>query len=79
MKNCVGSYKERVATGKVDIVAAFNRDMRTLICIEVDNDEIVQAKLACNKSVKEKAELNQLIIDYAAKKNLTINTSDVRR
>ena len=79
MKNCVGSYKERVATGKVDIVAAFNRDMRPLICIEVDNDEIVQAKLACNKSVKKKAELNQLIIDYAAKKNLTINTSDVRR
>ena len=79
MKNCVGSYKERVATGKVDIVAAFNRDMRPLICIEIDNGEIVQAKLACNKSVCEKAELNQLIIDYAAKKNLTINTSDVRR
>lgn len=79
MKNCVGSYKERVATGKVDIVAAFNRDMRPLICIEIDNGEIVQAKLACNKSVGEKAELNQLIIDYASKKNLTINTSDVRR
>ena len=79
MKNCVGSYRERVANREVDIVAAFNRDMRPLICIEVDNDEIVQAKLACNKSVKKKAELNQLIIDYAAKKNLTINTSDVRR
>ena len=79
MKNCVGSYKERVATGKVDIVAAFNRDMRPLICIEIDNGEIVQAKLACNKRVNEKAELNQLIIDYAAKKNLAINTSDVRR
>ncbi|MGP1555567.1 MAG: PcfJ domain-containing protein [Dialister pneumosintes] len=79
MKNCVGSYKEIIATGKVDIVAAFNRDMRPLICIEIDNGEIVQAKLACNKSVGEKAELNQLIIDYAAKKNLTISTNDVRR
>lgn len=79
MKNCVGSYRERVANREVDIVAAFNRDMRPLICIEIDNGEIVQAKLACNKKVKEAAELNQLIIDYAAKKNLTISTSDVRR
>lgn len=79
MKNCVGSYRERVANREVDIVAAFNRDMRPLICIEIDNGEIVQAKLACNKRVEEKAELNQLILDYAAKKNLTISTSDVRR
>lgn len=77
MHNCVGTYRDRVLSDKVRIIAAF-KDRKPVICIEIRNGAVAQAKLVNNKPVREDAELNRTLLAWAKSRKLTIETNDVQ-
>lgn len=77
MHNCVGTYRDRVLSDKVRIIAAF-RNRKPVICIEIRNGAVVQAKLVNNQPVREDAELNRALISWAKSRKLTIETTDIQ-
>lgn len=77
MHNCVGTYRDRVLSDKVRIIAAF-KNRKPVICIEIRGAKVVQAKLVNNKPVREDAELNRALLEWAKSRKLTIETNDVQ-
>lgn len=77
MHNCVGTYRDRVLSDKVRIIAAF-KDRKPVICIEIRNGAVAQAKLVNNKPVREDAELNRTLMAWAKSRKLIVNTYDVQ-
>lgn len=70
LKNCVGSYANRVANKQTQIVLVSDNTGKLTICIEVQENAIMQAKLFANKPVSSKPGLNALVIDWAQKVGL---------
>lgn len=77
MHNCVGTYRDRVLSDKVRIIAAF-KNRKPVICIEIRNGVVAQAKLVNNQPVREDAELNRVLLAWAKSRKLTVETNDVR-
>ncbi len=77
MHNCIGTYRDRVLSDKVRIIAAF-KNRKPVICIEIQGAKVAQAKLVNNQPVRENAELNRALLAWAKSRKLTINTYDVQ-
>lgn len=77
MHNCVGTYRDRVLSGKVRIIAAF-KSRKPVICIEIVGTKVAQAKLVNNQPVRDDAELNRALLAWAKSRKLTIETNDVQ-
>lgn len=77
MHNCVGTYRDRVLSDKVRIIAAF-RNRKPVICIEIRGAKVAQAKLVNNQPVREDAKLNRALLAWAKSRKLTIETNDVQ-
>lgn len=77
MHNCVGTYRDRVLSDKVRIIAAF-KSRKPVICIEIKNGAVAQAKLVNNQPVRDDAELNHALLAWAKSRKLTIETNDVQ-
>lgn len=77
MHNCVGTYRDRVLSDKVRIIAAF-KNRKPVICIEIQGAKVAQAKLVNNQPVRENAELNRALLTWAKSRKLTIETNDVQ-
>ena len=79
MRNCVGSYKKRVAQGKCAIVDC-TKDGKPVVCIEIQHGLIMQAKLFDNKSVRSSAseEVKSAIYQYMDVKGLRDMSGDLR-
>lgn len=77
MHNCVGTYRDRVLSDKVRIIAAF-KNRKPVICIEIRNGAVAQAKLVNNQPVREDAELNRALLAWAKSRKLTVETNDVQ-
>ena len=77
MHNCVGTYRNRVLSDKVRIIAAF-KNRKPVICIEIRNGAVAQAKLVNNQPVREDAELNRALLAWAKSRKLMVNTYDVQ-
>lgn len=77
LHNCVGSYADNVLKGKCAVVAMTDDEGKLLVCIEVREGAIWQAKLNQNRQVSNNAELNAAVLDWAKEAKLKINTSDV--
>lgn len=77
MHNCVGTYRDRVLSDKVRIIAAF-KNRKPVICIEIRNGAVAQAKLVNNQPVREDAELNRALLTWAKSRKLILETNDVQ-
>lgn len=77
MHNCVGTYRDRVLSDKVRIIAAF-KNRKPVICIEIKNGAVAQAKLVNNQPVREDAELNRALLTWAKSRKLAIATGDIQ-
>lgn len=77
MHNCVGTYRDRVLSDKVRIIAAF-KNRKPVICIEIRNGAVAQAKLVNNQPVRNDAELNRALLAWAKSKKLIVETNDVQ-
>lgn len=76
--NCVATYKDRVEKHNTAIVGFFVKG-KPLVCIEVSvpEGEVMQAKLPCNKQVKENPALLQAVKAWAFRKRLKVVTDDM--
>lgn len=77
MHNCVGTYADRVLAGRCAIVAMTDDEGKLLVCIEVTDGAIRQAKLNQNRPVSANPELNAAVLDWAQKAKLKIATTDI--
>ena len=77
MHNCVGTYRDRVLSDKVRIIAAF-RNRKPVICIEIRGAKVAQAKLVNNQSVRDDAKLNRALLAWAKSRKLIVETNDVQ-
>lgn len=77
LHNCVGSYAERALAGKCTIAVMTDDEGKLLVCIEVADGEIRQAKLNQNRPVAKNPELNAAVIEWANEAKLKINTCDI--
>lgn len=77
MHNCVGTYRDRVLSDKVRIIAAF-KSRKPIICIEIVGTKVAQAKLVSNQPVREDTELNRALLAWVKSRKLIIETNDVQ-
>lgn len=77
MHNCVGTYRDLVLSDKVRIIAAF-KNRKPVICIEIRNGTVAQAKLVNNQPVREDTELNRALLVWAKSRKLIVETNDVQ-
>lgn len=77
LHNCVGSYANNVLNGKCAVVAMTDDEGKLLVCIEIREGAIWQAKLNQNRPVANNSELNAAVLDWAEKTKLEVATSDI--
>lgn len=78
LHNCVGTYEIRMAENRLQIVFVADDNGKLVACLEVKNNELVQAKLKYNKPVSRDAKINAEVTEWAEKAGIKIKTSDVR-
>ena len=86
LKNCVGSYRDRVMKGTTAIVLVTDDAMKPVACLELANKgkkkgrqifDLVQAKLFANEMLKENAHINSTVMQWANQLKIEPHTIDV--
>ena len=80
LKNCVGGYVNEVKNKETQIVLVSDDKGKLVVCIEVKNNKIEQAKLFANKCVSTDPLLNAEVIDWAEKAKIDWKScSDIKQ
>lgn len=86
LKNCVGSYRDRVMKGTTAIVLVTDDAMKPVACLELANKgtkkgrpifDLVQAKLFANETLKKNAHINSTVMQWANQLKIEPHTIDV--
>ena len=86
LKNCVGSYRDRVMKGTTAIVLVTDNAMKPVACLELANKgkkkgrqifDLVQAKLFANEKLKKNAQINSMVMQWAKQLEIEPHTIDV--
>lgn len=86
LKNCVGSYRDRVMKGTTAIVLVTDDAMKPVACLELANKgkkkgrqifDLVQAKLFANEMLKKNAHINSTVMQWANQLKIEPHTIDV--
>lgn len=86
LKNCVGSYRNRVMKGTTAIVLVTDDAMKPVACLELANKgkkkgrqifDLVQAKLFANEMLKKNAHINSTVMQWANQLKIEPHTIDV--
>lgn len=86
LKNCVGSYRDRVMKGTTAIVLVTDDAMKPVACLELANKgtkkgrpifDLVQAKLFANEKLKKNAQINSTVMQWANQLKIEPHTIDV--
>lgn len=83
LKNCVGSYKDKVMRGSTAIVVVTDDNMKPLACLELSKGEdkftkLVQAKLFGNQCVSKDKAINNTVLKWANQLEIEPRTIDVQ-
>lgn len=86
LKNCVGSYKDRVMKGNTAIVVVTDDNMKPVACLELTKDidskekftKLVQAKLFGNQCVSKNKDVNNTVLTWANKLKIEPVTVDIQ-
>ena len=86
LKNCVGSYKDRVMKGNTAIVVVTDDNMKPVACLELTKDidskekftKLVQAKLFGNQCVSKNKDVNNTILTWANQLKIEPVTVDIQ-
>lgn len=76
LKNCAVN-RQNFINENLQLVVITDGKGKIKALLEIEYDHIVQAKLYGNKKVKTHTEINRLVIEFAKKANLSINTTDI--
>lgn len=86
LKNCVGSYRDKVMKGTTAIVVVTDDAMKPIACLELANKgkkkgrqifDLVQAKLFANEKLKMNAQINSTVMQWANQLQIEPHTIDV--
>lgn len=86
LKNCVGSYRDRVMKGTTAIVLVTDDAMKPVACLELSNKgkkkgrqifDLVQAKLFANEMLKKNSHINSTVMQWANQLKIEPHTIDV--
>lgn len=86
LKNCVGSYRDKVMKGTTAIVLVTDDAMKPVACLELANKgkkkgrqifDLVQAKLFANEKLKKNAQINSTVMQWANQLQIEPQTIDV--
>ena len=86
LKNCVGSYRDRVMKGTTAIVLVTDDSMKPVACLELANKgkkkgrqifDLVQAKLFANEKLKNNSQINSTVMQWANQLKIEPHTIDV--
>lgn len=86
LKNCVGSYKDKVMKGNTAIVVVTDDNMKPVACLELTKDidskekftKLVQAKLFGNQCVSKNKDVNNTVLTWANKLKIEPVTVDIQ-
>ena len=83
LRNCVGSYKDRVMKGNTAIVVVTDDNMKPIACLELSKGEdkftkLVQAKLFGNQCVSKDKTINNTVLKWANQLEIEPRTIDVQ-
>ena len=86
LKNCVGSYKDRVMKGNTAIVVVTDNNMKPVACLELTKDidskekftKLVQAKLFGNQCVSKNKDVNNTVLTWANQLKIEPVTVDIQ-
>lgn len=79
LHNCVGGYTNKINEGASCVVLVSDDKGKLVVCIELQQNKLVQAKLACNKPVFTNARLQAEVLEWCKKCSIAICTSDVKQ
>lgn len=83
LRNCVGSYKDKVMRGASAIVVVTDDNMKPIACLELSKGEerftkLVQAKLFGNQCVSKDKAINNTVLKWANQLEIEPRTIDVQ-
>ena len=86
LKNCVGSYKDKVMKGNTAIVVVTDDNMKPIACLELTKDidskekftKLVQAKLFGNQCVSKNKDVNNTVLTWANQLKIEPITVDIQ-
>lgn len=86
LKNCVGSYKDRIMKGNTAIVVVTDDNMKPVACLELTKDidskekftKLVQAKLFGNQCVSKNKDVNNTVLTWANQLKIEPVTVDIQ-
>lgn len=76
LHNCAASYKKRI-DDTLQLVLISDDNGKAKVLLEIQNQNILQAKLWDNKKVKTNTEYNSIVKEFAEKAHLNIKTNDI--
>lgn len=79
LHNCVGGYTDKINKGTSCVVLVSDDKGKLVVCIELQQNKLIQAKLACNEPVFANARLQAEVLDWCKKCSIAICTSDVKQ
>lgn len=79
LHNCVGGYTNKINEGASCVVLVSDDKGKLVACIELQQNKLVQAKLACNKPIFTNARLQAEVLEWCKKCRIDICTGDVKQ
>lgn len=79
LHNCVGGYTDKINKGTSCVVLVSDDKGKLVVCIELHQNKLVQAKLACNEPVFTNTKLQAEVLEWCKKCRIDICTGDVKQ
>lgn len=73
MHNCVASYSDRMLQNNLQIVLVSDGKGKLVACLEIQGNNLVQAKLKCNRPVCDDEKINAEILEWAQKVKIRVD------
>lgn len=77
MKHCVAAYTSNFYYRKIEIAVLTDSEGVYLVCLEIKNSYVIQAKMKYNAAVRKNSQYLKMVMDFIALNNLKICTEDI--
>ena len=78
MNICVGSYMESQSNNKLEIAVVEDSENNYVACLEILNQELVQAKLKYNSPLCNNTTIQNIVLSWCRLNNFKVKTKDVK-
>ena len=75
---CVGSYMSSQYNNKLEIAVVEDSENNYVACLEIQNKELVQAKLKYNSPLYNNETINNIVLSWCKLNHIKVNSRDVK-